>query len=247
MRIARVQAGKSATWCRVDGSRAYRLRHGPTNPAPGGELLGDLDELRLLRPVEAHNQVVCLLGNWRNRDSRDGPGFFVKPTSSLIGPGDAIRYPAIASRVVYEAEIAVIIGRPCRDITASEARAHVLGYTCFNDVTALEMSPVTNHAFLAGKSFDTFGSMGPWIETELEPRDVRLRATVNDRTTTSRTTADMLWNTDQVTSWVSRFMTLSPGDVICCGTPPEYEAIVPGDIVAVSIDGIGTLVNPVVR
>jgi len=208
--------------------------------------VGSVDELRLLRPVAEHSKVVCLLSNWRSKDGRDGPGFFIKPPTTLIGPGEPIVYPDLGSRVVYEPEIAIVMGQRCRSVSPAQARAQVFGYTCFNDVTAFEMKEATNFAFLAGKSFDTFGAMGPWIETDIDPDDVSLSASVSGRVTTNTHTSQMLWSTDDIVSWISRFMTLVPGDVISCGAPPEYDAITPGDNVEITIEGIGTLANRVV-
>jgi len=105
--------------------------------------VGSVDELRLLRPVEEHSKVVCLLSNWRSKDGRDGPGFFIKPPTTLIGPGEPIVYPDLGSRVVYEPEIAIVVGQRCRSVSTAQARAQVLGYTCSNDVTAFEMKEAT--------------------------------------------------------------------------------------------------------
>jgi 2-keto-4-pentenoate hydratase/2-oxohepta-3-ene-1,7-dioic acid hydratase in catechol pathway len=196
--------------------------------------------------LEPGNKVVCLLSNWRSRDGRDGPSFFIKPPTTLIDPGQPIVYPDLGLRVVYEPELAIVIRHRCRAVDVAHARQYVLGYTCFNDVTAFEMSVATNFAFLPGKSFDTFGAMGPWIETDVDPDSVALQASVSGRVITDTHTSRMLWRSDEIVSWLSRFMTLDPGDVISCGSPPDYDAIKPGDTVDITIEGIGTLSNPVV-
>lgn len=244
MRIARVEAGGTATWAVLDGDEACRLDD-PFGTREPGESLGPIGALRLLRPLVPGASVVCLLGNWKGRDGRDGPGFFIKPQSSLIDPGDPIVHPDSCTEVVYEPEIAIVVGRRCRAVPVERAREHVLGWTCANDVTATAFDGVTNFPFLAGKSFDTFGVLGPWIETGIDPDDVRLCASVNGEVRTTAHTSKMVWSTDEVLSWVSRFMTLTPGDVICCGTPPDYARIEPGDRVEVEIAGIGSLTNPV--
>jgi 2-keto-4-pentenoate hydratase/2-oxohepta-3-ene-1,7-dioic acid hydratase in catechol pathway len=190
--------------------------------------------------------VICLLSNWRSKDDRDGPGFFVKPPTTLIDPGDQIVYPDQAIRVVYEPEIAVVIGSTCRSVNPENARDHVLGYTCFNDVTAFEMTATTNFPFLAGKSFDTFGVAGPAISTSIDADSVSIRASVNGCVMTDTNTSRMLWSTDEVVSWVSMFMTLNPGDLVSCGSPPDYGSIAPGDVVEIHIEGIGTLRNSVI-
>jgi 5-oxopent-3-ene-1,2,5-tricarboxylate decarboxylase / 2-hydroxyhepta-2,4-diene-1,7-dioate isomerase len=247
VRIARVHTGSGPTWCLLEEGMAYRV-DGDVFAGPSrGAAIAPEAELTLLRPLAETSTLYCLLGAWRERADRDGPAFFVKPAASLIDPGAAIGYPAECTRVVYEAELAVVIGRTARRVTPEEADEHVLGYTICNDVTALEFGAVSNAPFLPGKSYDRFGVLGPWIETDLDAGDAHLVARIDGRTTTDTRTSKMLWTPGQIVSWLSRFTTLRPGDVISCGTPPEYEAIEPGNVVEVSIDGIGTLSNPVVR
>src|SRR5262249_38152250 len=134
-----------------------------------------------------------------------------------------------------------------RSVAVSDARKHVLGFTCSNDVTGWELTKNTTLDWLAGKCFDTFGVIGPWIATDLDGDDLALQAWVNGRQITDTHTSRMLWNTKEVVSCVSQFMTLYPGDVISCGSPPEYDAIKPGDEVTISIEGVGTLTNPVIE
>jgi 2-keto-4-pentenoate hydratase/2-oxohepta-3-ene-1,7-dioic acid hydratase in catechol pathway len=216
------------------------------DPAFEGRDLGPEAELTLVKPVTPTSTVVCLLGNWKGREGRDGPSFFIKPTSSLVGDGEEIVLPASCRTVVYEPEIAAVIGRTCREVSVTEARAHVVGWTCVNDVTATDLGLATNFPFLPGKSFDTFGVLGPVVATELDPDCTTLRARINGRLATDTITSRMNWSTDEVVSWVSRFMTLRPGDLVCFGTPPEIEPLAPGDVVEVEVGGIGTLRNPVV-
>ncbi|MFG2514033.1 fumarylacetoacetate hydrolase family protein [Streptomyces sp. NPDC048584] len=246
MRIARIRLGTGEeVWAGLDPEHSIEL---PDLEDLGreGRDLGPADALNVVKPVTATSTVVCLLGNWKGRDGRDGPSFFVKPNSSLIGDGEDIVLPGGCRTVVYEPEIAAVIGRPCRDITPREARAHVLGWTCVNDVTATDLGLSTNFPFLPGKSYDTFGVLGPVVETELDPDGTALRARINGRVVTDTVTSRMNWSSDEVVSWVSRFMTLRPGDLICLGTPPEIEPIRPGDVVEVEAAGIGTLRNRVV-
>ncbi|PSM39004.1 2-hydroxyhepta-2,4-diene-1,7-dioate isomerase [Streptomyces dioscori] len=246
MRIARIRLGSGdEVWARLDPEHSIELLDIEDLGREGRDL-GPAGALTLVKPVTATSTVVCLLGNWKGRDGRDGPSFFVKPISSLIGDGEAIVLPGICRTVVYEPEIAAVIGRTCREVTPQEARAHVLGWTCVNDVTATDLGLNTNFPFLPGKSFDTFGVLGPVIETELDPDDTALRARINGRVVTDTVTSRMNWSTDEVVSWVSRFMTLRSGDLVCLGTPPQIEPIQAGDLVEVEVAGIGTLRNPVV-
>lgn len=246
MRIARVRlAGGDEVWARLDARASVELPD-LTDLAHEGRDLGPADGLRLVAPVAATTTIVCLLGNWKGRDGRDGPSFFIKPNSSVIGDGDEIVLPTGCGTVVYEPEIAAVIGRTCRDVTPEEARAHVLGWTAVNDVTATDLGMTTNFPFLPGKSYDTFGVFGPVVETDLDPDDAVLLARIDGRVVTDTHTSRMNWSTDEVVSWVSRFMTLRPGDLVCFGTPPEIEPLSPGVVVEVEVAGIGTLRNPVV-
>lgn len=161
-------------WARIDPDRAVELLT-ITDLTQQGRDLGPAHALQFVKPVTPTSTVICLLGNWKGRDGRDGPSFFVKPTSSLISDGEEIVLPRGVPTVVYEPEVAAVISRTCRDITPSEARAHVLGWTCVNDITATDLGLATNFPFLPGKSYDTFGVLGPVIETELDP-DARCSA-----------------------------------------------------------------------
>jgi 5-oxopent-3-ene-1,2,5-tricarboxylate decarboxylase / 2-hydroxyhepta-2,4-diene-1,7-dioate isomerase len=242
--IARVALDDGEVWAVLDGDDAFEVAS-LERLDDRGRRLGSVGELTLVKPVTPTSTVVCLLGNWKGRDGRDGPSFFIKPTASLISSGETIVHPGDELTVVYEPEIAAVIGRTCRDVTADEAREHVLGWTAVNDVTATELGVVTNFPFLPGKSYDTFGVLGPVIQTELDPDDVALRARINGELVTDTHTSRMNWSTDEVISWVSRFMTLRPGDLVCFGTPPQISPIRPGDQVEVEVEGIGVLSNPV--
>ncbi|WP_236791812.1 fumarylacetoacetate hydrolase family protein [Amycolatopsis sp. GM8] len=247
MKIGRVLLGSGEeVWARLDREHSVELRDLGDLRQEGRDL-GPADGLTVVKPVTPTSTVVCLLGNWKGRDGRDGPSFFIKPTSSLIGDGDTIVLPESCPTVVYEPEIAAVIGRTCRGVTPAEARAHVVGWTCVNDVTATDLGVTTNFPFLPGKSFDTFGVLGPVVETELDPDDAPLRARINGRVVTDTVTSLMNWSTDEVISWISGFMTLRPGDLVCFGTPPDLEPLGDGDVVEVEIEGIGTLRNPVRR
>jgi len=244
--IGRVVLPEGEVWAVLEAGEAFEvasLEEPDTILRP----LGAVEGLTLTKPVAPTSTVVCLLGNWKGRDGRDGPSFFVKPTASLIADGDTIVHPGDTVTVVYEPEIAAVIGRTCRDVSPSEARDHVLGWTAVNDVTVTELGVVTNFPFLPGKSYDTFGVLGPVIRTDLDPDDAALRARVNGQLVTDTRTSRMNWSTDEVVSWVSRFMTLRPGDLVCFGTPPEIGPIEPGDEVEVEVEGIGVLRNPVGR
>ncbi len=174
----------------------------------------------------------------------DIPVLFLKPSTSVIGPGDSIVYPALSQEVHFEGELAVVIGRLCREVPIERVPDVVLGFTCANDVTARDLQRSDNQ-WARAKGFDTFCPLGPWIDTDVDPADLSIRTTVNGDLRQNGTTADMLRGVAECVAFVSAAMTLLPGDVILTGTPSGVGPIRAGDEVAVSIEGIGTLINGV--
>ena len=210
-----------------------------------------LDEVTLLAP-SLPTKIVAIGLNYRahaaefNKALPEDPMIFMKPTTALIGHGDEIVYPAhMSRRVDFEAELAVVIGKECRMVAEDEAESVIFGYTCFNDVTARDLQK-TDTQYARAKGFDTFAPMGPWIETEYDPRAVRIESYLNGEKRQDTSTEDMIFNVFHLVSFVSRIMTLLPGDVIATGTPSGVGKMKPGDIVEVRIEGIGRLVNRVV-
>jgi 2-keto-4-pentenoate hydratase/2-oxohepta-3-ene-1,7-dioic acid hydratase in catechol pathway len=169
---------------------------------------------------------------------------FLKPSTSVIGPGAAIKLPPDSARVDYEGELAVVIGRPCRDVKAAQAAAVILGYTIGNDVTARDQQKADGQ-WTRGKGHDTFCPLGPWIDTTVDPADVAISTTVDGETKQSSRTSLLLHDVGELVEWVTRVMTLLPGDVILTGTPAGVGPIESGQTVEVTIEGIGTLSNPV--
>ncbi|MBC7293237.1 MAG: fumarylacetoacetate hydrolase family protein [Thermoleophilia bacterium] len=174
------------------------------------------------------------------------PILFLKPPSSLIGHGEAIVYPYDATRVEYEGELAVVIGRKARRVSPEEARQAVLGWTCANDVTERDMQGQDKQWWRA-KGYDTFAVAGPYLETETPPADAWIRTRVNGELRQEGQVGDMIRDPFVIISLVSQAMTLYPGDLIMLGTPPGVGELHPGDVVEVEIDGVGYLRNPVVR
>ncbi len=210
-----------------------------------------LTELGLLPPV-APSKVVCAAVNYRSHAAEvdlpvpDEPVLFFKPPSAVTPAGQPIVLPRSAGRVDYEAELAVVIGRICRNATEDNAAAHIFGYTCANDVTARELQK-KDGLYGRAKGFDTFAPIGPWIETEVpDTGNLAIRTLVNGETRQEGHTSDMIFPVPVLVSFISRVMTLLPGDVILTGTPPGIGPIVPGDEVRVEIAGVGVLINPVV-
>jgi 2-keto-4-pentenoate hydratase/2-oxohepta-3-ene-1,7-dioic acid hydratase in catechol pathway len=170
----------------------------------------------------------------------------MKPTSALAGPGQPILYPRMAGRVDHEAELAVVIGRCARNVPLDEAGQCILGYTCFNDVTARDLQ-ARDGQWTRAKGFDTFGVVGPWIETDPgDPNHLAVTCRVNGEVRQKSNTDQLIFNCRFLVSWASRIMTLEPGDVIATGTPSGISPMKPGDTVEVEIEGIGILSNPLV-
>ena len=169
---------------------------------------------------------------------------FLKPSSAIIGPEETIVLPPTAGQVDYEGELGVVIGRSAKNVKASEASRYILGYTCFNDVTARDIQKKDSQ-WTRGKGFDTFAPLGPWIETELDPSNLSIETYLNGELRQRAITADLIFSVQEIISFVSGVMTLFPGDVIATGTPSGVGEMKSGDIVEVKIQGIGSLRNDV--
>ena len=211
------------------------------------------DGARLLPPCSP-TKIVCVGRNYREHARELGnevpaePLIFLKPPSSLIGDGDPIIYPAISARVDYEGELGVIIGRRCRHLRPEDAGDAILGFTCVNDVTARDLQK-SDGQWTRGKGFDTFCAAGPWMVPAAEVRfeDLRVRTFVDGELKQDGSVRDMIFGLDAILTYVTRFMTLEPGDLIATGTPPGVGPILSGSTVTIDIAGIGTLRNPVKR
>ena len=215
-----------------------------------------LTAVRLLAPV-LPSKVVCIGKNYADHIAEMGndpalgapppatPVVFLKPSTSVVGPGDAIVLPRDSDEVDHEAELVIVIGRLCRDVPRERALDVVLGYTCGNDVTARDHQRQDGQ-WARGKSHDTFCPLGPWVETELNPSDLGVRCTVDGALRQDGRTADLIHDVPAIIAWVTAFMTLLPGDVIMTGTPAGVGPLSAGGLVSVAIEGLGTLTNPVV-
>ena len=174
------------------------------------------------------------------------PVLFLKPSTSVTGPGDRIAYPVkLTDRVDYEGELAVIIGRLCRDVPKERAADVIFGYTCANDVTARDLQ-LRDGQWTRAKGFDTFCPLGPWMETGTDPSDLGITTTVNGEVRQHARTRELLWDVPSLIEYVSAVMTLLPGNVLLTGTPEGVGPLADGDEVSVTIESIGTLTNKVV-
>jgi 2-keto-4-pentenoate hydratase/2-oxohepta-3-ene-1,7-dioic acid hydratase in catechol pathway len=208
-------------------------------------------DVRLLAPV-LPTKVVAIGKNYADHAREMGgeppaePVIFLKPSSSVVGPGDPVARPVkLSERVDFEGELAVVIGRLCRDVPPERVSEVIFGYTCANDVTARDLQ-AKDGQWTRAKGFDTFCPLGPWIETGLDPADLELTTTVNGEVKQHSRTSLLLHDVTAVICYVTSVMTLLPGDIILTGTPAGIGPLVHGDRVSVSIQGIGTLTNPVV-
>jgi 2-keto-4-pentenoate hydratase/2-oxohepta-3-ene-1,7-dioic acid hydratase in catechol pathway len=206
-------------------------------------------DVRLLAPI-LPSKVIGIGKNYADHIQEMGgeapadPVMFMKPSTAVIGPNAPIKLPKDYSRVDFEGELAVVIGRPCRDVPAAQAASVILGYTIANDVTARDHQK-SDGQWTRGKGHDSFCPLGPWIETALDPSDLAISTKLDDETKQDARTSLLLHDVPSLVEWVSRVMTLLPGDLILTGTPAGVGPMAAGQNVSVTIEGIGTLTNTV--
>jgi len=210
-----------------------------------------LADVRLLAPVIPRSKVVGVGRNYADHAVELGqevpaePLLFLKPNTAVVGPGDAIVLPRQSAEVHHEAELAVVIGRVCRDVPPERAADVVLGYTCANDVTARDLQR-SDGQWARAKGFDSFCPLGPWIETDLDPADLAVTCDVDGERRQAGRTSAMVHDVAALVAYVSQAFTLLPGDVLLTGTPAGVGPLREGEEVSVTIEGIGTLTNKVV-
>jgi len=208
-----------------------------------------LPDVRLLAPV-LPTKVVGIGRNYADHAAEFGqdvppaPLIFLKPSTAVIGPRDAVRLPADSQQVEFEGELALVVGGVVRDVPREKALDTLLGYACGNDVTARDQQSVDGQ-WTRAKGHDSFCPLGPWIETVLDPADLRLRTELDGELRQDSRTSLLIHDVPTLVSYVSHVMTLLPGDVILTGTPAGVGRMVEGQTVSVTVDGIGTLSNPV--
>jgi 2-keto-4-pentenoate hydratase/2-oxohepta-3-ene-1,7-dioic acid hydratase in catechol pathway len=259
VRIARFAKGDGVSYGAVEGEQGSltiaELHGHPFGVDPGGVRLTGyrypLAEVRLLAPV-LPSKVVGAGRNYASYVRETGgdpaaePVLFLKPSTSVTGPGEVITYPVkLTERVDFEGELAVIIGRLCRGVPPERADEVIFGYTCANDVTARDLQ-ARDGQWTRAKGFDTFCPLGPWIETGTNPADLGLVTRVNGAVRQRARTSELLWDVPALIAFVSQVMTLLPGDVLLTGTPGGVGPLTDGDEVSVTIESIGTLTNRVV-
>lgn len=250
MRIVRFKADGRVRYGVLERSQVVECRGTPFGRFTRGRRRRPLKAVRLLPPCTP-SKIVAVGLNYRDHAEEVGlpippePIIFLKPPTALIGPGEAIVYPPITERVDFEAELAIVIKRRCRNVTAAEALDYVLGYTCLNDVTARDLQR-RDGQWTRAKSFDTFSPVGPCIATDIDPDHVEIEAYLNGERKQASNTEHFIFPTAEVVSFVSRVMTLLPGDLISTGTPSGIGPMQVGDEVEVRVEGIGSLRNRLV-
>ena len=209
-----------------------------------------LSDVKLLAPVLPRSKVVCVGKNYADHAAEmnskvpSEPIIFIKPNTSVIGPNETIVWPKISERVDHEAELAIVIGRICKEVPAAKYKDVIFGYTLANDVTARDLQKKDGQ-WSRAKGFDTFCPLGPWIETEFVPADQKISATLNGQVKQSATLSEMIFKIPEIIEFVTNVMTLLPGDVILTGTPAGIGPMPAGSSISVAIDGLGVLTNKV--
>jgi 2-keto-4-pentenoate hydratase/2-oxohepta-3-ene-1,7-dioic acid hydratase in catechol pathway len=264
MRLGRIASPDGVAFVSIEGDEADAVckeiaEHPFGTPSFTGRSW-PLADVRLLAPILA-SKVICMGKNYAAHAEEMGgvapedPVIFLKPNTAIIGPGVPIQLPADAFPVHHEGELAVVIGRPCKDVPAARAAENILGYTIANDVSARDQQQKDGQ-WMRAKGHDTFCPVGPWIDTSIDPSDLEIRTEVTrpiagsagetEVRQRSRTSL-MVHDIGAIVEWVSAVMTLLPGDLILTGTPEGVGPIEDGDTVSITVEGLGTLTNPVVR
>jgi 2-keto-4-pentenoate hydratase/2-oxohepta-3-ene-1,7-dioic acid hydratase in catechol pathway len=250
VRIARFSHEGEVAFGVVEGDDLAELVSHPFGPVAFTGKRVAVSDVRLLAPV-LPSKVVAIGRNYTEHASEMGgdvperPLLFLKPSTAVAGHGDPIAYPASSTRVDFEGELAVVIGRLCRDVPEERAIEAVLGYTCANDVTARDQQKADGQ-WSRAKGYDSFCPLGPWIETDVDITDLRVTTTLNGETKQDGRTSQIVHKVPTLIAYITSCMTLLPGDVILTGTPAGVGPMQIGDEVSVEIERIGRLTNTVV-
>lgn len=243
----------------TDGGSAYGILEDTTLYAASGDLfsgltkgekVGDVSGVKLLAPLDP-GKVVCIGLNYALHAKESGvtdlpkePVVFMKPPSAIVGPGETIELANPQNQTDYEAELAVVIGKKAKNVEPGDALSYVLGYTAANDVSD-RVQQKGDGQWIRAKGYDTYCPLGPVIATDIEPGNLKIGSKLNGEQRQNSNTNDLIFNVPYLISFLSKVMTLNPGDVILTGTPEKVGGMKPGDTIAVELEGVGTLTNPV--
>lgn len=249
MKLVRFESRGNVSYGLVEDSMVYRISGDIFNEYKVTEEKFELSDIKLLAPCKP-SKIVAVGINYRdhavemNNDLPEDPVLFIKPSTAVIGPEDKIIRPQMSHRVDYEAELGLVIGKQAKNIEPNEAFQYVLGATCFNDVTARDLQ-AKDGQWTRAKSFDTFAPMGPFIVTDLDYNNIDIELVLNGETKQKSNTSYFITKAHEIVSYISRIMTLYPGDVIATGTPSGVGPLSKGDVVEVRLRGVGILRNHV--
>ncbi|NWG01867.1 MAG: fumarylacetoacetate hydrolase family protein [Syntrophaceae bacterium] len=250
MKIVRYQDGSLVQYGVIEGDVIREMDGNPFGHFHLTSKEKKIDEVKLLSPCPP-TKIVALGLNYRDHaeevkmDLPKEPLLFIKPSTSVIGHGEAIVYPKMSKRIDFEAELAVVIGKLAKSVPEEKAADYILGYTCLDDVTARDLQPKEGQ-WTTAKGFDTFCPIGPWIVTDIDPHQLEVSSYLNGKRRQHSNTRNLIFDPHQLVSFISRVMTLLPGDVIATGTPSGIGPMAIGDKIDIVIEGIGTLSNHVI-
>jgi 2-keto-4-pentenoate hydratase/2-oxohepta-3-ene-1,7-dioic acid hydratase in catechol pathway len=250
MKIVRYHDGGSIHWGILEERIVRRMKGDPFGHVDLISRTKRVEEVRLLSPCSP-SKIVAVGLNYRDHAEEmklvlpSEPLLFLKPSTTVIGPGEEIVYPPSTDRLDYEGELAVVMGKVAKAVSVETAADTILGYTCLNDVTARDLQSKDGQ-WTRAKGFDTFAPVGPWIETEIDPSHLEISSYLNGQRRQHSNTTQLIFNPLQLVSFISHIMTLLPGDVIATGTPSGIGPMAVGDRIDVIIEGIGTLSNTIV-
>jgi 2-keto-4-pentenoate hydratase/2-oxohepta-3-ene-1,7-dioic acid hydratase in catechol pathway len=251
MKIVRFSAGRKTAYGVLNNRTIKVIQGNPFNTIRYSGTTCKLSEVKLLAPC-VPSKIICLGLNYHSHARElkapipQTPLLFLKPTTAIIGPEDKIVYPEMSQRVDYEGELGVVIKKKASHVSPAEALDYVLGYTCFNDVTARDLQ---NHdgQWTRAKGFDTFAVFGPCIETEIDPEKTSVETYLNGELKQNGNTSDFIYSAREIISFISNVMTLLPGDIIATGTPGGIGPMNPGDTIEIKIEPIGVLRNYLIK
>jgi 2-keto-4-pentenoate hydratase/2-oxohepta-3-ene-1,7-dioic acid hydratase in catechol pathway len=238
------------TWGILEDSQIYPLAQAPYLGIQSNGAARPLENVKLVAPATP-SKLVCVGRNYAEHAAELGnevppePLIFLKPPSTVVGPDEPVVYPAISQRVDHEGELALVIGKRCRNLSEDTAERVIYGYTVANDVTARDLQR-SDGQWTRGKGFDTFAPVGPWIKTDFDPANKAVRCLVNEEVRQDGNTSLLIYSIARVLAFVTRFMTLEAGDLLLTGTPAGVGAVQPGDVMTVEVEGLGKLRNPVI-
>lgn len=250
MKLVRFEINKKNYWGILQKENIQFIKDDPFGKIQVVSKIVALDKVKILVPAVA-SKIVLVGLNYSDHakelamDLPKEPVIFLKPVSSLIASGENIVYPDGVSQLDYEAELAVVVRNKCKNISCEDVKKFILGYTCLNDITARDLQKKDGQ-WTRSKSFDTFCPCGPWVDTDLNPSALKIQSILNGQVKQNGNTENLIFKIDFLVSFISKVMTLNPGDIISTGTPAGIGSMKKGDSVVVKIDGIGELENRIV-